>query len=408
MTRYLLVGTTTGPVAGEQVEGILVYQMNLETGALTQVHSVKSGQNPSFLARHPNGRFVYCVNEGQDGGASAYSIQPDGNLMFLNQVKVGGDDPCYASVDTSGGWLLTANYSSGSLTVLPIQADGRLGERTQRIIHEGASTDPRRRIAAYDDTRGPIIIKVMGGTGALPGANPERQDAPHAHSILFAPGGRFTLAADLGMDRVWVYQFEKGRLAAPSTGNRQTSLGRMDQPSTARPGPIEHEPASGHNLKAGSGPRHTAFHPNGKFVYVSNELSNTAVACAWNGDDALLMPIQEVSTLPEGFKDENYVAHIALRPDGKYAYISNRGHDSIAIFSVDGTNGRLTPAGHVSTQGHWPRNFCIDPEGRFLIAANQESDSLVVYRIDETTGGLDPVGQETGPRGPFFVMTLDL
>jgi 6-phosphogluconolactonase len=414
MARYLFVGTATERQGTKWAEGIHVYRMDPETARLEALHAVVSGPNPSFLALSPDRRFLFAVNETNDGGASAFGVDPaTGSLTFLNRVKVNGDLPCYTSVAPDGKSLLIANYWSGNLTVLPVGADGRLGEQVQQVTHMGAASEPGRKMAAMDDQAGLLVeVTLPADQAAVPAAvDAERQDVPHAHSIVFDPAQKFALSADLGMDRVWIYRFVDGRLAAnlPLSAQAAKTCG---EPGWVEPGTVgaggSQPVMPGQNLKPGAGPRHIAFHPNGRFCYVSNELDSTVTAFTWDGEHGALQPLQYLTTLPADFSGTSYPAHIALTPDGRWLYVSNRGHNSLAIFGVDGQSGLMTPAGYVSTLGDWPRNFCIDPDGRFLIAANQRSDSLITYAIDPATGGLTPVGEAVNVPVPFFVMVVDL
>ncbi len=358
MNRYVYIGTYNynppgAPAGTAAPEGIFVYRMDPQSGEMRWVQSVASGPNPSFLAVHPNRRWLYSVNEGLRGFVSAFAIDPStGKLDHLNSRPARGTDPCYLSLDPPGKWLLAANYTSGSLAVLPILEDGRLEALTCHVQHHGSGPDS------------------------------SRQEGAHAHCILFAPGERFTLSADLGIDQVLVYLLsgETGKLTA-------------------------HVPA-GLKLKPGSGPRHIAFHPNGKFAYISNELDSTVVVCAWDGDQGSLQWVESLSTLSPIQHVHNQVADIHLTPDGAWLYVSNRGQDNLAVFSVDSLNGKLQPAGHVSTGGEWPRNFAIDPEGRYLLVANQYSAGVVVFEIRD--GIPTPTGQTVPVANPACVHIVDL
>jgi 6-phosphogluconolactonase len=334
------VGTYTG---GGQSKGIYRLQLDLATGVLSVVGEPTEAVNPSFLALHPSGRFLYAVAEsgdarrGESGAVAAFAVDgASGALSPLNQKPSGGAGPCHISMDKQGRHVLVANYGGGSVAVLPVQRDGRLGDPSAVVQHEGSSV------------------------------NPERQKGPHAHSINLDAADRFAFAADLGLDKLLVYRFDakSGGLTA-------------------------HEPAK---LAPGSGPRHFAFHPGGAHAYVINELTSTITAFAYDAAKGALSELQTVSTLPSGFEGRNSTAEVVVRPDGRFVYGSNRGHDSIAIFRVDPGSGKLTAAGHQATLGKTPRNFAIDPTGSFLLAANQNSDSVAVFRIDASSGGLEPIG----------------
>jgi 6-phosphogluconolactonase len=343
MGEYLVyIGTYTG----KESKGIYAYRFVPKTGQLVSLGLVAETVNPSWLAVHPNQRFVYAANEianydGEKSGAvSAFAIdQRSGKLTFLNQVSSRGGDPCHAVVDETGKRLLVANYSGGNVAVIPVLEDGRLGEASAVVQHTGSSV------------------------------NPDRQRAPHAHSIDPSPDNRFAISADLGLDQILVYRFDpaKGTLAA-------------NNPAFAKVIP-------------GAGPRHLAFHPSGRFAYVINELQSTVSAFAYRTVRGALEELQTISTLPKDFSGENTTAEVQVHPAGKFLYGSNRGHDSIVVFAIDSGKGTLTPVEHVPTQGKTPRNFGIDPTGLYLFAANQNSGNIVVFRIDAKTGRLTPTGQ---------------
>jgi 6-phosphogluconolactonase len=328
-------------------KGIYAYRFHGATGEVTPLGAAglaAETENPSFLAVHPNQRFLYAVNEvsryeGRDGGSvSAFAIdRATGTLTLLNRVSSRGGGPCHLELDRSGKWLFAANYGGGSVAAFPVHPDGTLGEASAFFQHAGASV------------------------------NVSRQSGPHAHETVVSPDNKFVLAVDLGLDKVFTYRLDpaKGGLAP-------------DPPFAA--------------IAPGSGPRHLAFRPDGKFVYVLNEMLSSVGAFRYDAGRGTLAALQTLSTLPAGFSGENSGAEIAMHPAGTFLYASNRGDDSIAIFSIDAAKGTLTSAGRVSTQGKTPRGFAIDPSGRFLVAANQNSGTLVTFRIDQATGGLTPTG----------------
>jgi len=271
---------------------------------------------------------------------SAFAIDhKSGRLTLLNQVASGGADPCYVSLDKTGKHVLVANYSGGSVAVFPVLKDGRLGEASAFVQHQGS------------------------------GANKERQEGPHAHWIQTSPDNRLAAVSDLGLDELVLYRFDAAK----------GSLVPNDPPFV--------------KVSPGSGPRHAAFHPNGKFVYVLNEMQSTVVVFSYDPSTATLKTLQQLSTLPKDFTGQNDTAELAVHPSGKFLYASNRGHHSIAIFSIDSVKGTLTPTGHVATGGKTPRNFAIDPTGKYLLAANQASDDIVIFRINLVTGNLTRTGQ---------------
>jgi 6-phosphogluconolactonase len=339
---WVYVGTSTGGKS----KGIYRFRFDTSTGRAGEVELAAETANPTFLAIHPSQRFVYAVNaiadfQGQTTGAiSAFVIDAaSGGLRFLNQQPSGGAGPCHVVVDAAGRNVLTANYGGGSVAALPLREDGHLQPPSSVHQHQGT------------------------------GADPKRQDGPHAHSINLDAANRFAFAADLGLDRVLVYRFDpaKGTLTA-------------NQPGFAAVAP-------------GAGPRHFAFHPGGRFAYVINELNSTVTAFRYDAGAGALHEIQAVTTLPEGFTGTNYPAEVQVHRSGRFLYGSNRGHDSIAIFRIDGESGRLTPSGHQPSGGKGPRNFGIDPTGAWMIVGNQGTDNAIVLRIDPASGALTPTGQ---------------
>jgi 6-phosphogluconolactonase len=356
-TIPVYVGTYTRGRSEE--EGIHLFHMDLATGRLSDGGVVGQVTNPSFLAIHPNRRFLYSVSEVENlegrkgGGVSAFAVDAaTGKLTLLNQECVRGAGPCHLTVDPSGRALLVANYGDGTVAALPIRADGRVGEPTTFIQHVGKSVDPGR------------------------------QEGPHAHSINTDAAGRFAFVADLGLDQVLVYRLDAAA-------------------GTLTP----HVPPAA-SVTPGQGPRHFAFRPDGRFAYVINEMGNTVTAFGYDRDAGTLTTIQSVPTLPEGFSGTSHTAEVQVHPSGKFLYGSNRGHDSIAIFGIDEGTGRLTPAGHEPTQGKTPRNFGIDPTGTYLLAANQDTDTVVVFRIDGQSGRLTATGEVVAVPRPVCVRMI--
>lgn len=338
--RALYVGTYT---ATGKSDGIYLYGMDPATGALNRINSFKS-VNPSFLITDRKRMRLYAVNEVGEyagkpgGGVSAFEIDRSTlNLRLLNEQATNGADPCYLTMDRRAKTLLVANYTGGSLTALPLRSDGTLGMATEVKQHEGSS------------------IK-------------EQQKGPHAHCIILDPAERYALAADLGIDKVMIYRFDP--MTAKLTPGKQPSA----------------------ELQQGAGPRHLTLHPNGKYLYVINELDSTMTAFQYNGTNGTLTHIETVSTLPSDFSGVSYCADVHVSPSGKFLYGSNRGHNSIVVFEIDQRSGKLKALEHVSTEGNWPRNFVIDPSGQFLLVANQRSDNVVTFAIDPRTGRLKPTG----------------
>lgn len=342
-TEYLVyIGTYTR----ENSKGIYAYRFDAATGKLSALGLAAETPHPSFLTVHPNRRYLYAVNEidnydGQKSGSvSAFAIDPKtGKLTLLNKVSSHGAGPCYVAADRSGKNVLLANYGGGSVAVFPVNEDGLLGQASAFVQHTGSSLDPRR------------------------------QQRPHAHSINISPDNRFAVAADLGLDQLLVYRFDpaKGSLTA-------------NEPAFAR-------------LSPGAGPRHFAFHPGGRYGYVINELQSTVTLLAYDAARGSFKELQTISTLPKDFQGNNSTAEIQVHPTGRFLYGSNRGHDSIAVFTIDRDKGTLTSVEHVSTQGKTPRNFGIDPTGSYLFAANQNSNNIIVFRMDPKTGRLTPTSQ---------------
>jgi 6-phosphogluconolactonase len=356
--KYLFyVGTYTEE--GSKSKGIYAYRFDADTGQITPLGLAAETTNPSFVALHPNGRFLYAVNEvgnykgPNSGGVSAFSIdRASGKLTFLNEMPSRGADPCYITVDKTGKYVLVANYTGGSLAVFPVLADGKLGEASAFLQHTGHGT------------------------------NPTRQEGPHAHSIDLSPDNRFAMVDDLGLDELFVYKFDSAK----------GSLTPNDPPFA--------------KLDAGAGPRHFVLRPDGKFAYVISEMGHTVTVFSNDAASGRLQLLQTVTTLPKDFKGRNDDAEIRVHPSGKFLYASNRGDDSIAIYTIDKSKGTLAQVGSIHTGGKEPRNFEIDPTGTLLLAANQKSDNIVVFRIDAKTGGLTATGQALDVGSPVCVKFL--
>ena len=346
-----------GTYTGAKSKGIYRARLDPRTGELSAPELVAETANPSFLAVHPNRRFLYAVNEVWNPAGkpsptvTAFGIEAaPGNLTKLNEQPAGGVGPCHVVVDQAGKNVMVANYGGGSLAAFPVGADGRLGAATAFIQHHGASV------------------------------NPQRQAAPHAHGIAIDPANQFAFCADLGLDKLMSYRFD------PAHG----TLTPNDPPSTS--------------VNPGAGPRHFVFHPAGRFGYVINEIASTITAFTYDTKRGALVEFQTVSTVPEDFKGKTSTAEIAVHPNGKFLYGSNRGHDSIAVFALDNQTGKLTLVEHQPTQGKSPRHFGIDPTGQFLVVANQDSDNIVVFRIDPATGRLTATGPAVTVGAPACVV----
>jgi 6-phosphogluconolactonase len=347
----MYIGTFTQPPS----KGIYAYKFNPASGEARPIGLVAETENPAFIAIHPNQCFLYTVNEtstyaGQAvGSISAFAIHTaSGRLNLLNRVSSKGAGPCHIAIDKTGKWLFAANYDGGTVAAFPVRADFSLGEASAFVQHQGSSV------------------------------NRERQGAPHPHATTLSPDNRFVLVADLGLDRIFSYRVDPARRGLVATRN----------PPRA-------------NVAPGSGPRHLAFRPDGRYVYAVNELLSTVSAFRYHASAGILQELQTISTLPLGYSGENSAAEIGLDAEGRFLYVSNRGHDSIAIFQIDEAKGTLMAAGHAATLGRTPRNFAIDPTGGYLLAANQDSETVVLFRIDPKSGGLTPTG--TTLRVPFPV-----
>jgi 6-phosphogluconolactonase len=351
---WVFIGTYTG---GSGSKGIYRLELDAAAGKLTSDGLAAESESPSFLAIHPNRRSLYAVNEvgnfqGQQTGAvSAFALDSArGSLRALNQQSSMGGGPCHVVVDRTGSNVLVANYGGGSVAVLPIIDGGRLARPSASIQHKGSSVD-----------RG-------------------RQQGPHAHSINVDSGNRFAIAADLGLDELLVYRFDAAK----------GSLLPNNPPFT--------------KVAPGAGPRHFAFHPDGKHAYVINEMHLTVTAFEYDAQHGTLKETQTISSVPAGVDRRGLsTAEVQVHPSGKFLYGSNRGHNTIAIFAIDPQTGKLTAVGHEPTGGNVPRNFGIDPSGRFLLAANQESDTVVLFRIDPDSGRLEPTGQTVEVPKPVCV-----
>ncbi len=349
----------TGKVLHGKVEGIYIFQMDQSSGVLEPVGKATGIVNPSYLVFNSTQRNLYAVNEVKrtgdqsSGTVSAFAVDPrTGALKFLNKRLTGGTDPCHVAVSRDCRCVLVANFMSGSVCVLPVQADGSLGEATHLIQHQGSSI------------------------------HPVRQSGPHAHSVTLDEDNGLAFVPDLGLDKLIVYRLDSNR-------------GRLephDLPSIA--------------VTPGAGPRHLAIHPSGRFAYLINELDSTIMALSYDGGGGRFEALQVVATLPEGFSGESACADVQVAQSGDFLYASNRGHDSIVIYKIDQRSGRLACIGHEPTRGKTPRHFGIDPAGKYLLAANQDSDTIVAFCIDPQTGKPRPTGYTTPVPTPVCVKFL--
>ena len=352
--RLVFIGTYTGGTTNSK--GIYAFRFDEKTGALTPLGLKAETRSPSFLAASPDGKVLYAVNEIHDyngttaGSITSYTVDAKtATLTPLGVESTGGSDPCHVQCDRTGKVVAVANYSGGNFAVLPIGPGGK----------PGAST------------------ALLGGTGS--GPDKQRQQGPHAHEVVFDPSNRYLLEADLGLDKILVYRFDAA--SGKVTPN--------DPPSVS--------------LVPGSGPRHLAFHPNGKFVFTINEMASTITTLTWDAAKGALTMLGSQSTLPDGFKGNSSTAEIQVHPNGRFLYGSNRGHDSIAVFSI-AADGTLKAVEHESTRGKTPRHFTLDPSGRWLIAGNQGSGTLSVFAVDQSTGALTPTGGLAEVGSPVCVL----
>jgi 6-phosphogluconolactonase len=356
---FLYAGTSTNPGTSK---GIYVYRYDATNGRTEPLGLAAESRSPSFLAVHPNHRFLYAVNEisnfapgaapgGRTGSVTAFSIDAKtGRLTRLNAVSSKGGGPTHLSIDRSGKWVAVANYGGGSVVLLPVQADGRLGEAAGFSQHTGSSVTPR-------------------------------QTGPHAHGAYFSPDGRFLFVCDLGLDKIMAYRVD------PVSG----ALNPLD-PAFAP-------------LKPGSGPRHMAFAPNGHFAYTANELNSTVSAFAYNKAGGRLSEIQTLPAIAgyDGANGVNYPAEIEVDARGRFLYVANRNGDDIAVFAI-AADGKLTPSAQIGVGGKYPRHFALDPSGHYLFVENQNSENIVEFRVDQATGALTPTGVDLRISIPMCVV----
>jgi 6-phosphogluconolactonase len=340
-------GTSTGS------SGIYAFEWDTQQGVVSRIHPVGKTSNPSFLALHPSGRFLYAVNEDAPSSGTDHitalairGANSSGGLRAIGTVSSQGLAPCYLSIDASGKWLFVANYVSGTIAVFPIQSDGRLGRARQVVQQKGS---------------GPVA---------------SRQESAHAHEVVPSPDGRFLLSVDLGADRIFVYGFE-ATTGALTPNSKQTVI-----------------------VPAGYGPRHLVFSKDGRNIYVVTELTPAVITFRWNRQQGSMTQLGVISTLPTADPAEHGGAEIVLHPNGKFLYVSNRGNsNTIAIFHLD-PDGLPVPAGHVPSYGALPRFFDIDPSGKFLVVANQGSGDLVTFAIDPISGALTRAGSSVPVPAP--------
>lgn len=347
---YAYVGCYTTAQRYARGDGIHVYRIDAATGAWTQVQHAGGLVNPSFLVMGPGRRFLYAAH-GDETYATAFSVdRASGHLTLLNRAETGGRNGVHLALDPAGRFLLVANYSSGAVAVLPVRADGALGDAQHQVALPGQ-----------------------------PGPHRVEQAASHPHQIVFDPSGRFVVVPDKGLDRIFVFAFDgaTGKLTPTAQGA-----------AVARPG---------------SGPRHCAFHPTLPVLWVVNEIGNTIATYYWEAERGHLRAAQILPTLPPDYTGENTGSGIAVSAGARFVYCSNRGHDSIAAFAADSATGLLTAVGWTASQGRTPRFIGFDPSRRFLCAANEQSDTVVVFGADSTSGRLTPIGQAIHNASPVTI-----
>lgn len=348
-----------GTYSTRDSKGIYVFDFDRATGKLKALQTVTEGKSPNFLALHPNGKLLYAIysegtlaNNSAGGSVMSFRIDPEtGYLTKLNEQSSEGRGPAHLSIDPKGKFAFVSNYGGGNLSIYPIQKDGSLGKASDFVQHEGGST------------------------------HPTRQKAPHVHSATPSLDGKFVYVSDLGTDKVMIYEVTKeGKLKSAGFASSTPS----------------------------SGPRHFAIHPNGKFGFSAEELSSTVASYAINTSTGALNPLERVNMLPANFSETNSAADIHVSPDGNYLYASNRGHESLVIFSIDQKSGKLTLVGHESTKGKHPRNFYVDKKGDFVFVANMNTDNVVLYKRDVASGKLTPTGEELSIPAPVSIEILKL
>jgi len=345
-------------------QGIYLFEMHPQSGALTQREVFPNPSNPSWLALGKGGRHLYSANEIENGSVSAYAVdRPTARLTLLNTVSSQGAGPAHLSVHPSGRFVLVANYAGGTVAVLPVTANGALGDATD-VHHDEGPVGP------------PHAASAPPGSFAISG-----HDRPHAHMIQSDPSGRFVLSVDLALDRILVWKFDAAR----------GKLAPHDPPWIALP--------------PGDGPRHFVFHPNGRWVYSLQEEGSTLVTFDYDAARGRLTSRQTISTLPRGFTGTNFTSEVALSPDARFVYAANRLHDSIAWFRI-GADGALAWAGEEWTRGDYPRSFTLDPTGGFLYSCNQRADAIAAFRVNRQTGALAFTGQYTPVGTPALLLFL--
>jgi 6-phosphogluconolactonase len=336
---WAYVGTATN---NSDSKGIYVFRFQADSGRLTAFGLAAATSNPSFLVADKTHQHVYAVNEDAQGSVSAFAIEPaTGKLRLLDRISSRGNGPCHLTLDRTGHWLAVANYGSGNFAVLPVKADGSLGESVAFQQHAGS------------------------------GPNHDRQQGPHAHCVLFSPDNRYLLVADLGLDRVMVYRFDAATGAV-----------------------VLNDPPFG-SVPSGAGSRHLMFHPNGRYLYTVDEMQSAVTTFSWDAARGALEPLQTVSSLPPDFHGVSTAAELAIGNGGTRLYASNRGSDTIALFAIDPQHFTLAPTEFAPALGKMPRHFTLDPTGKYLLAETRDSDTIAVFKLNPHSGQMVPAPHPT-------------
>lgn len=340
-----------GTYTSEESEGIYSFTIDTTSGKIENITLEAKLDNPTYVAVSRDNNYLYSVvKAGSQGGTAAYSIKGSETLKFINQHLEEGSSPCHVSLDSTDKYVFSANYHKGEVMAFPVRGEGGLEEASAHEIHEGS------------------------------GPNLNRQEKPHAHFAALTPDDKYLCVVDLGIDKVVVYSFDKGKLS------KQSEV----------------------SFTPGCGPRHMTFHPNSRFAYVMTELSSEVVALEYNANEGSFKAIQYISALPKGFKDESWGSAIHVSPDGRFLYAANRGHDSIAVFTVNESTGMLQFVDHTPSEGLNPRDFTIVPGGNLLIAANQDSNTIVPFSINKATGRLSRTGDIAHISKPVCIKFINI
>ncbi|OTY35147.1 6-phosphogluconolactonase [Bacillus thuringiensis serovar pingluonsis] len=341
-----------GTYTKENSEGIYKFTLDTEAKKISNVTLAAKLNNPTYVTINRKNEYLYSVvKEGESGGVAAYSINSKtGELTEENRQVVEGASPCHVSVDSGNHTVVTANYHKGTIESFEVNEDGTINPATSIMAHEGS------------------------------GPNKERQEKPHAHYAGHTPDEKYVVGVDLGIDKIITYEIKDSRL---------TEVNRL-------------------SVNPGSGPRHITFHPNGKYAYVMTELSSEVIVLTYNPAEGSFTELQYISTIPEAFGENNQGSAIHISSDGRFVYAGNRGHNSIAVFSVDQNSGQLTFVEHTSTEGNWPRDFVLDPTEKFLVATNEKSHNLVLFSRNESTGKLTLLQSDVAVPEPVCVKFLNV